>query len=192
MPRIILSPSPTAHMRIPVPRSLPRGVVPMCKLYWLTRLRCSGLKSRADLQPSTSQRRPSTRETKRANRRQRLRHPVLVNFRRAPRHHIHVLRRRTIGKGHDAIARAGLYHSGGSATFTWTAGTGVTQYSVYIGSTPGAHDIHYVNAKHALSTSVTGLPSDGGTIYVTLYSLIAASTRAKRTPTSLGRRHAGR
>ena len=62
--------------------------------------------------------------------------------------------------------------SSASATFQWTAGTGVTQYSLYIGTTAGAHDIDFVNAGAATSATVNNLPTNGGTFYVTLYSLI--------------------
>ncbi|ABF41776.1 hypothetical protein Acid345_2775 [Candidatus Koribacter versatilis Ellin345] len=62
--------------------------------------------------------------------------------------------------------------SGGSAAFQWTAGTGVSQYSLYIGTTPGASDLRYVNAHLGLASTVNGLPTDGSTVYVTLYSLI--------------------
>ena len=61
--------------------------------------------------------------------------------------------------------------SSASATFTWTAGTGISQYTLYIGSTPGAHDIDYVNAGTATTKTVTNLPTNGGTLYITLYSL---------------------
>ena len=63
--------------------------------------------------------------------------------------------------------------SGSSATFTWTKGTGASSYNLYIGSTPGAHDIAFVSAGLNTSTTVTNIPTDGALIYVTLYSLMA-------------------
>ncbi|HKS26984.1 MAG TPA: S8 family serine peptidase [Pyrinomonadaceae bacterium] len=59
-----------------------------------------------------------------------------------------------------------------SVTFTWTAGSGVTDYWLFIGNTPGAYDIYNVDQGLSLSRTVTNLPTDGRTIYVTLWSLI--------------------
>ena len=61
--------------------------------------------------------------------------------------------------------------TGSSATFNWSAGTGVTSYSLYVGTTRGAHDLDFFNTS-AHSASVSNLPATGGTIYVRLYSLI--------------------
>ena len=66
-----------------------------------------------------------------------------------------------------------------TATFVWTAGAGVTSYSLYIGTTAGAHDIAFINAGTATSKTVTNLPTNGGTFYVKLNSLIGASWQAK-------------
>ncbi|ABF41150.1 hypothetical protein Acid345_2149 [Candidatus Koribacter versatilis Ellin345] len=60
-------------------------------------------------------------------------------------------------------------------TFTWTAGTGVTQYSIYVGTTAGAHDIAFVNAGTGTSANNVTIPQNGATVYVTLYSLIAGN-----------------
>lgn len=62
--------------------------------------------------------------------------------------------------------------SGTSATFAWTAGTGVTAYQLWLGSTPGANNIFNSGGTANLSVAVTGLPSNGGTIFATLFSLI--------------------
>ena len=61
---------------------------------------------------------------------------------------------------------------GSSVTFNWTAGAGVTQYTLYLGSSPGAHDIAFVNAGSLTSTTVSNIPTAGHTLFVTLYSLI--------------------
>ncbi|ABF40909.1 Fibronectin, type III [Candidatus Koribacter versatilis Ellin345] len=65
----------------------------------------------------------------------------------------------------------GSQFSGTSATFSWMGGAGISQYSLYVGTTAGAHDIAFVNAGLSTSANVTGLPNGGQTIYVTLSSL---------------------
>src|SRR5208337_2463079 len=63
--------------------------------------------------------------------------------------------------------------AGSSATFTWTAGTGVTNYMLYLGTTgAGSHDLYSLGSTTATSTNVTGLPTNGVTVYATLYSEI--------------------
>ena len=60
-----------------------------------------------------------------------------------------------------------------SATFQWTAGTGVTQYVLGIGSTGvGSYDLFNSTPITAIQASVTGLPTNGETLYARLYSLI--------------------
>ncbi|HEX8174194.1 MAG TPA: S8 family serine peptidase [Pyrinomonadaceae bacterium] len=59
-----------------------------------------------------------------------------------------------------------------SVTFSWTAGSGVTDYWLFIGNTPGAYDIYNADQGLSLSRTVSNLPTDGRTIYVTLWSLI--------------------
>lgn len=60
-----------------------------------------------------------------------------------------------------------------SATFSWTAGTGVTSYALWIGSAPGGFDLHASGqAGGVTSQAVTGLPTDGRPMHVTLWSLI--------------------
>jgi hypothetical protein len=62
---------------------------------------------------------------------------------------------------------------GWSANFSWTAGSGVTSYALYLGTTgAGSHDLYYPAASTATSASVSGLPTTGVTIYATLFSLI--------------------
>jgi trimeric autotransporter adhesin len=63
--------------------------------------------------------------------------------------------------------------SGNSATFTWSAGAGATAYWLDIGSVAGGNQYYQSgNLGAALSTSVSSLPADGSTIYVTLYSFV--------------------
>jgi List-Bact-rpt repeat protein len=61
----------------------------------------------------------------------------------------------------------------GTVTFTWTAGAGASAYWLDVGSTAGGNQYYQSgNLGGALTTTVSGLPEDGSTIYVTLYSLV--------------------
>ncbi len=63
-----------------------------------------------------------------------------------------------------------------SVTFDWSAGSGASGYWIDIGSTSGAHDIYSSgNLGNVLTDTVSGLPTDGSTIYVTLYTLIGGT-----------------
>jgi CSLREA domain-containing protein len=58
-----------------------------------------------------------------------------------------------------------------SATFQWSAGAGVTNYILNLGSTgPGSHDLYTGASTTATSANVTGLPTNGLPIYVRLFS----------------------
>jgi hypothetical protein len=62
--------------------------------------------------------------------------------------------------------------SGSSVTFTWTAGTGVAQYHLYVGASGvGTNDICSQNTGSTQSYTCNGIPTDGRTIYVRLWSL---------------------
>ena len=62
---------------------------------------------------------------------------------------------------------------GPNATFTWTAGYGIAQYSLWLGTTgPGSSSIFHLSSPNATSVTVTGIPTKGGTIYARLYSQI--------------------
>jgi len=63
--------------------------------------------------------------------------------------------------------------TGSSVTFTWTAGAGASNYWLDVGSNPGGNQ--YLQSGplgNVLTTTVSTLPTNGSTIYVTLYSLI--------------------
>ncbi len=62
--------------------------------------------------------------------------------------------------------------TGSTATFTWTPGTRVAQYVLYVGTQPGGLDIYSGNPVYTTSQTVSGLPTDGSTIYVRLWSYI--------------------
>ncbi len=60
-----------------------------------------------------------------------------------------------------------------TVTFTWTAGAGASAYWLDVGGTPGANNYSSSgNLGNVLTTTVSGLPTDGSMIYATLYSLI--------------------
>ncbi|HPF41575.1 MAG TPA: M6 family metalloprotease domain-containing protein [Phycisphaerae bacterium] len=66
--------------------------------------------------------------------------------------------------------------TGTSYTFVWNAGSGVTQYRLWVASVPitGPDDADILKSTAITGTSynVTGLPSDGSSVYVRLYSYI--------------------
>jgi hypothetical protein len=62
---------------------------------------------------------------------------------------------------------------GSNVTFSWTAGAGPTQYQLWLGSTGvGSYNLSNSGALTTTSTSVTGLPTNGATIYARLWSKI--------------------
>jgi Protein of unknown function (DUF1565) len=63
-----------------------------------------------------------------------------------------------------------------SVTFSWTAGSGASAYWIDAGSTAGGHDYYSSgNLGNVLTENVIGLPTNGSTVYVTLYSLVSGS-----------------
>jgi hypothetical protein len=66
--------------------------------------------------------------------------------------------------------------SGSSVTFDWMAGFGSTAYWLDAGSTPGGNQYYQSgNLGNVLTTTATGLPTNGSTVYVTLYSLVGGN-----------------
>jgi streptogramin lyase len=63
--------------------------------------------------------------------------------------------------------------TGSSQTFTWSTGAGVTRYQLHVGTTsPGTYDIYDSDSTTATSASVNNIPTNGGTLYVSLCSEI--------------------
>src|SRR5208337_1554654 len=61
----------------------------------------------------------------------------------------------------------------GTVTFNWTAGTGASAYWLDVGSSTGGNQYYQSgNLGNVLTTTVGGLPTNGRTLYVTLYSLV--------------------
>jgi len=71
----------------------------------------------------------------------------------------------------------GAVFTGPSVTFSWKAGTSATGYSMWFGSTGvGSYNLKYTAETTATSSTVTGLPTNGQTIYVRLYTYFNAVT----------------
>jgi hypothetical protein len=67
---------------------------------------------------------------------------------------------------------------GSSVNFQWTTGTGVTQYWISVSKVGvGGGDLFNADPGPGLVTSrtISGLPTDGSTVYVRLYSHIGAT-----------------
>jgi hypothetical protein len=56
--------------------------------------------------------------------------------------------------------------------FQWNGGSGVSRYWLEIGTTVGAYNLYGQDAGTNLSATVSGLPTNGSTLYVRLWSLI--------------------
>ena len=60
--------------------------------------------------------------------------------------------------------------AGSSQTFVWT-NVGAAQYYLYVGTTSGGKDLYAQSQGTNTSVTVTGLPTDGRTLYVRLWTL---------------------
>jgi hypothetical protein len=57
--------------------------------------------------------------------------------------------------------------------FTWTTGTGATEYNLWLGlGGPGSSSLYTSGWLTTTSTTVTSLPAKGATVYARLYSLV--------------------
>lgn len=65
-----------------------------------------------------------------------------------------------------------------SVSFSWSAGTNVSQYALWVGSTVDAYDLHAVNYGTNRAATVT-LPTDRRPLYVRLWSLIGGNWNYK-------------
>jgi phospholipase C len=67
--------------------------------------------------------------------------------------------------------------SGSTVTFNWSAGTASPEeYWLDVGSTPGGNNYYSSgNLGSALTATVSGLPTNGTTVYATLYTLVAST-----------------
>jgi hypothetical protein len=63
--------------------------------------------------------------------------------------------------------------TGSTATFTWSAGFGITAYALNLSAiAPGGDDLYTSGQVTRTATSVAGLPTNGTKIYARLYSVI--------------------
>lgn len=68
---------------------------------------------------------------------------------------------------------AGVTLSGATATFTWTAGTEATNYTLWLGSTGvGSDNLYNSGQITGTSATVSGLPTNGKTIYARLFTTL--------------------
>lgn len=63
---------------------------------------------------------------------------------------------------------------GASATFSWSPVSGALEYFIYVGTSSGANNIAGRSTGTSTATTVTNLPTSGGTVYVRLWTRFAA------------------
>jgi hypothetical protein len=64
----------------------------------------------------------------------------------------------------------GTVLAGATVTFTWSAGSGVAEYWLDVGTTPAWSDLLHQSQGTNLSGAVSGLPTTGQTVSVRLWS----------------------
>ena len=75
---------------------------------------------------------------------------------------------------------AGSVVRGGSATFSWDAGSGVTERYLAVSTSPTGQELYSAYQGVAtMSRTVSGLPTNGATIYVRLFSWINGDWQVK-------------
>jgi hypothetical protein len=79
---------------------------------------------------------------------------------------------RTAQKGEMIAPAPGSTLPGSSVTFQWSAGSGVQQFWLMVGLWPGGNTLYSADQGLLTSAPVSGLPVDGRTIYVRLWSYI--------------------
>jgi hypothetical protein len=57
-----------------------------------------------------------------------------------------------------------------AVTFSWTSGSSVSEYVLFVGNTVGGSDIYAQSQGTNRSGTIAGLPTDGRTLYVRLFS----------------------
>jgi hypothetical protein len=62
--------------------------------------------------------------------------------------------------------------SGAYVTFSWSAGTQATAYTLLAGSSLGSANLANSGTVTTLSATLRSLPTDGSTVYVRLWSFI--------------------
>ena len=62
---------------------------------------------------------------------------------------------------------------GDEVTFSWNAGSGATEYFLYVGTRAGSNNIYGASTGTSLSATVDAIPTDGRTIYVRLWTRLS-------------------
>jgi len=62
---------------------------------------------------------------------------------------------------------------GSSATFSWNAGSGAQQYFFYVGTSQGSNNLYGQGQGLNRSVTINGLPTNGSTVYVRLWTLLS-------------------
>lgn len=70
---------------------------------------------------------------------------------------------------------AGSTLPGSTATVTWNAGSGAQEYWVYVGTSKGSSNLFNKQVGMSLSTTVSGLPRNGQTLYLRLWTRVNGS-----------------
>ena len=63
-------------------------------------------------------------------------------------------------------------------SFTWSSVNGSGSYGLYVGSSRGAGD-YYRREEFGTRATVTGLPTDGRLLYVSLWSRVEGGWKAR-------------
>ena len=63
---------------------------------------------------------------------------------------------------------------GSSATFSWSAATGGLEYFLYVGTSAGANNLYGRSMGTNRSVTLSGIPTNGSTLYVRLWTRTAA------------------
>jgi hypothetical protein len=68
---------------------------------------------------------------------------------------------------------------GATVTFAWSAGTNVQEYTLWVGSSPGSAQYYIRSTGLSRSVTVTGLPTNGSTVYVKLWWKVNGSWQSE-------------
>jgi len=79
------------------------------------------------------------------------------------------------GKAAMSSPAPGSTLSGSTVTFSWSAGSGASAYWLDVGTVQGQGNIFGQNVGLATSQVVSGIPANGGTIYVRLWTLVGGT-----------------
>ena len=76
----------------------------------------------------------------------------------------------TISKAQLTSPTPGSTFTSTTVTFKWTAGAGAQEYFLYLGTSPGSNNLYGASQGLNLTRTLSGLPRDGRTIYVRLWT----------------------